>query len=109
MPEPSVPTVSLAQLRALFTDPQLRCWLIHATDTQPFTAGHVPGSLAQPDTRLLRRLGAEVPIVVYGEDEQASAAPALVRELHHLGVEVAWFAGGIAGWTAAGLPLERSG
>ena len=109
MTDPCLPTVSLAQLRALLADPQLWCWLIHATDAYPFTAGHVPGSLAQPDTELLRRLGEVVPIVVYGEDEQASAAPALATELHHLDVEVAWFAGGIAGWTAAGLPLERSG
>ncbi len=109
MPDPSLPTVSVAQLRALLTDPQLRCWLVHATDAHPFTAGHVPGSLDQPDTGLLRRLGADVPIVVYGEDEQARAAPALATELHHLDIEVAWFAGGIAAWTAAGLPLERSG
>ena len=109
MPEPLLAAVSLAELRALLADPALRLWLIHATDAHPFAAGHIPGSLARPDVGLLRRLGHDVPIVVYGEDEHAVAAPALVAELHHLDVEVAWFAGGLAAWTAAALALERSG
>ncbi len=109
MPEPLLAAVSLAELRALLADPALRLWLIHATDAHPFTAGHIPGSLARPDVGLLRRLGHDVPIVVYGEDEHAVVAPTLVAELHHLDVEVAWFAGGLAAWTAAALPLERSG
>jgi rhodanese-related sulfurtransferase len=109
VPEPLVPVVSIATLRTLLGDPSLRFWLVHATDAHPFAAGHIPGSLARPAVALLRRLAEEVPIVVYGEDEHASAASALATELRDLDVDVAWFTGGLAAWTAAGLPLERSG
>jgi rhodanese-related sulfurtransferase len=109
VPETSIPVVSLATLRSLLGDPSLRCWLVHATDAHPFAAGHIPGSLARPELTLLRRLAIDVPIVVYGEDEHARAAPELATELLRLDVEVAWFVGGLAAWTAAGLPLEPSG
>jgi rhodanese-related sulfurtransferase len=109
VPEASIPVVSLDTLRALLGDPSLRCWLVHASDATPFAVGHIPGSLARPELTLLSRLAIDVPIVVYGEDEHASAAPELATELLRLGVEVSWFVGGLAAWTAAGLSLERSG
>jgi rhodanese-related sulfurtransferase len=109
VPERPVPVVSLTALRSLLGDPSLRCWLVHATDAHPFAAGHIPGSLARPELALLRRLAVDVPIIVYGEGEHASAALELATELLLLDVEVTWFVGGLAAWTAAGLPLERSG
>jgi rhodanese-related sulfurtransferase len=109
MAEAAVPTITIDGLRALLSDPRLPRWLIHATDTVPFDRAHIPGSLARPDDARLLRLGHELPMVVYGEDEYARAAPALTLELCHLDVEVAWFAAGLTGWAAAGLPVERSG
>jgi rhodanese-related sulfurtransferase len=109
VPETSVPIVTLETLRTLLADPSLRCWLVHATDAQPFASGHIPGSLARPELTLLHRLATDVPIVVYGEDERARAAPELATELLRLDVQVTWFAGGLAAWTAAGLPLEPTG
>ena len=75
----------------------------------PSPQGISLGALARPDIGLLRRLADDVPIVVYGEDEHSGTAPELAAELNHLDVEGTWFAGGLAAWTAAGLPLERSG
>ena len=109
MPDPMIPRVSVATLRARLDDTGLHCWLIHATDRLAFHEGHIPGALARPDDAVLRRLADGSALVVYGEDEHAEAAPALVTVLHRLDVEVAWFAGGLAAWRSAGLPIERSG
>lgn len=109
MPDTRPPIISLTDLRVLLADPALRIWLIHATDTRPFAAGHIAGSLAGPDLPALRRLARDVPIVVYAEDEHAVAAPRIAADLQGRGVEVRWFAGGIRAWVHAGLPLEGSG
>jgi 3-mercaptopyruvate sulfurtransferase SseA len=109
MPDPTFPTISLEQLRTRLADPRQRTWLVHATDTLPFHEGHIPGALARPDDVVLERLGRDVPLVIYGEDDAARAAPALVSRMAHLHVEAAWFATGLAGWRAADLPVERSG
>lgn len=103
-----VPLVSTAALEAALADPGLRIWLIHATDRVAFGAGHLPGALACPDDASLARLAGGTPVVVYGEDEHARAAPALVVRLRAAGVEVAWFAGGLVAWAAAGLPVEAA-
>lgn len=104
-----VPEVSSAALQAALADPRLPVWLIHATDRVAFGAGHIPGALACPDDASLARLAGGIPVVVYGEDEHVRAAPALAARLRAVGVEVAWFAGGLVAWAAAGLPVESSG
>jgi 3-mercaptopyruvate sulfurtransferase SseA len=109
VPEPTIRRISVTALRALLDDPGLSVWLIHAADQVAFREAHIPGALACPQDTLLRRLAGDVPVVVYGEDDQAEAAPALTAVLRHLDVEVVWFPGGLAAWRAAGLPVERSG
>jgi len=109
MPDPTVRRISVTALRALLDDPGPCVWLIHATDESAFREAHIPGALARPEDPLLRRLAGDAPVIVYGEDDHSEAAPALAAVLHHLGVEVAWFSGGLAAWRAAGLPVERSG
>ena len=109
MSDPTIRRLSVTALRSLLDDPGLRIWLIHATDRVGFHEAHIPGALARPNDTLLRQLVGAVPVVVYGEDGHAQAAPALAAALHHLDVEVAWFPGGLAAWRAAGLPVERSG
>lgn len=104
-----VPVVSIAVLHGALADPRLPFWLIHATDRAAFPVGHIPGALARPDDALLARLAEAIPVVVYGEDEHARAAPSLAARLRAWDVEVAWFAGGLAAWAAAGLPVETCG
>ena len=109
MADPTIRRISVTALRALLEDPRPCVWLIHATDESAFREAHIPGALARPEDPLLRRLAGDAPVIVYGEDDHSEAAPALAAVLHHLGVEVAWFSGGLAAWRAAGLPVERSG
>lgn len=109
MPHPSTPTISLGQLHARLADRHRRTWLVHATDSLPFHDGHIPGALARPDEAVLERLARDVPLVIYGEDESARAAPVLVSELARVHAEAVWFRAGLAGWRAAGLPIDRSG
>lgn len=108
MPDPTIRRISVTALRALLDDPGLCIWLIHATDQVAFREAHIPGALARPDDTLLRRLAIDVPVVVYGEDDRAEAAPALATALHHLDVDVVWFPGGLGAWRADGLPVEQS-
>jgi 3-mercaptopyruvate sulfurtransferase SseA len=109
MPELAIPTVTVAELRSVLADPARGWWLVHATDRAGFHEGHIPGALARPSDTQLHRLGRTARILVYGEDEHAVAAPTLTAALHRLGVEAAWFAGGLAAWTEAGLTIQRSG
>lgn len=101
--------VTVGELRSLLADPVRGWWLVHATDHAGFHEGHIPGALARPNDALLHRLGRSARIVAYGEDEHAATAPALVAALRRLGIEAAWFAGGLSAWTAAGLTIDRSG
>ena len=109
MPEAAVPRCTVAELRSLLADPSRTGWLVHATDHAGFQDGHIPGALARPHDAQLRQLGRTSRVVVYGEHEHVATAPALTAALRRHGVEAAWFAGGLAAWTAAGLPIEGCG
>jgi rhodanese-related sulfurtransferase len=109
MVEPELPNLSTDEVLATLADGGRPSWLVHVTDRTAFRDGHIPGALARPQEEVLHRLGAIAMIVVYGEDEHAELAPALVAALQGSGVEVAWYSGGLAAWRRAGRPVERSG
>ncbi len=103
---------------------------VHVLDARPaaaYAAGHLPGAASLPEARLhaeadparlpdLMRLQALLeaagvragrPVVVY-DDGSLKDAARLLWVLELLGhPEVAVLAGGVAGWVAAGGPLER--
>lgn len=116
MAETAVPAVTTDELRALLADPSRRWWLVHATDTVVPRRSH-PGCAGSPRrhpaaptrSRSGRRACWGIKVVVYGEDEDARDARDLASRLGRGGVEVAWYTGGLAAWSAAGLPVERSG
>jgi 3-mercaptopyruvate sulfurtransferase SseA len=117
MAEPDVPIASTEPVTVLSTDEVVArlagrgqpCWLVHGTDRLAFRDGHIPGALAVQDDGVLLQLAASATLIVYGEDEHAATAPRLVVALRNRDAEVAWYAGGLAAWRRAGLPVERSG
>jgi len=105
-PVPRISVTGLVHLLAQADDPT---WLVHATDGVAFRDRHLPGAVHLPSGAILRQIARTARIVVYGEDSHARAAERLAVDLHHLGSEVVWFAGGLAAWEAAGLPVEGRG
>lgn len=83
-------------------------WLVYVPDGATFTDGHIPGSLDGSGPVSVRLfLGAVV--VVYGEDTTATNAPRLATLLQSEGVTACWYAEGLHGWAADGLPVDRLG
>lgn len=98
---PSVRAESLAGVDPLILD---------VGTSRAFKTGHVAGAAWLPrgwlEAKAAEILPAGATIVVTEADEdQAILAAATLRDL---GYDAAWLEGGHAGWTRAGLPLERA-
>jgi 3-mercaptopyruvate sulfurtransferase SseA len=104
-----LPIVSAAEVARLLSDLHASVWLVHAASAVPFGDGHIPGALAARDPAVLAALADDALVVVYGGHDGDAAASGLARSLRASGVEAAWFRGGLAAWSRAGHPVERSG
>jgi rhodanese-related sulfurtransferase len=106
-------TVDAETLRRLLASDAERPVLVNALAREAFDEERIPGSISIPVADALRVAPAimalDQPIVVYCASQSCTASPTLAQKLVDLGfTEVADFAGGIAEWQAAGLPLERT-
>lgn len=109
-------SLTLAELRARLESaaPPL---LLHVLPEAVFAARRVPGSvnacvyeMAFPDKVRALAPDPAAPVVVYGAGEGSLDAAAAREKLAAAGyTNVGVFAGGLAEWAAAGLPLEGSG
>ncbi len=100
-------TIDTAQLRARIAAGQ-RLWLVHAADAAPFRNAHIPGALAVTDAdQAAAFLRPDDTIVVYGLDATCRTSRRLATELSRRGfADVAWYAGGLEAWLAAGGSIE---
>ncbi|MGB8169378.1 MAG: YceI family protein [Chthoniobacteraceae bacterium] len=91
--------------------------LIHVLPPEVFAAARIAGSVNACiyETAFLDQVKAldldpSVPLVVYGAGEDSLDAATAAEKLRSAGfAHVATFDGGLAAWTAAGLPLEGTG
>jgi polyisoprenoid-binding protein YceI len=91
--------------------------LLHVLPEEVFTAARIPGSChaCVYETAFLDRIKAlavppDAPLVVYGAGQGSLDAAAAAERLRSAGYSrVQPFEGGLAAWSAAGLPLEGTG
>jgi polyisoprenoid-binding protein YceI len=91
--------------------------LFHVLPPEVFAASRIPGSLSACiyETAFLEKvkelqLDSTAPIIVYGAGEGSLDAVTAAEKLREAGfTQVQSFEGGLAAWTAAGLPLEGTG
>ena len=91
--------------------------ILHILPEEVFAATRLPGSKnaciyenAFPDHIRKLALDPAAPVVVYGAGEGSLDAATAAEKLRSLGfTQVETFEGGLAAWTAAGLPLEGTG
>src|SRR5215218_9851430 len=88
--------------------------VVDALPAAPFAARHLPGALnvvaEDPDERVHAALpDKNAAIVTYSTDSACTRGPELAERLRQLGYDdVRNYQEGIAGWVAAGLPVERA-
>lgn len=82
--------------------------LIHAATAVPFRTAHLPGAVAFSDIdQASAALRSADVIVVYGADHECEDSRSMAAELARRGFgDVAWYAGGLAEWTACGGLVE---
>ena len=91
--------------------------LLHVLPAEIFAAARIPGSrnacvfeTAFPEQIKALALDPSAPVVVYGAGEGSLDAATAAEKLRASGfTHVETFEGGLAAWTAAGLPLEGTG
>jgi rhodanese-related sulfurtransferase len=89
--------------------------IVNVLAPEVFASEHIPGSHNIPldDHDLVEQFtalagGKDRTIVVYCADKQCSASPTAARKLEEAGfTNVIDFAGGMAEWKLAGLPVEQ--
>src|SRR5215210_7948151 len=88
--------------------------VVDALPAAPFAARHLPGALnvvaEDPDDRVQAALpDRTAAIVTYSTDSACTRGPELPERLRQLGyADVRNYQEGIAGWAAAGLPVESA-
>lgn len=115
----SFPLVTRAEVEALLDDPGYAAGtllLLDARNDAQYRAGHIPGALQFDHYRAEQHLGAVIPaslaatrIVVYcggGTCEDSEFAARLLRDAGIPADRLFIYAGGMAEWQAAGLPVE---
>lgn len=115
----SFPLVTRAEVEALLADPGYASGtvlLLDARNDAQYRAGHIPGALQFDHYRAEQHLGAVIPaslaatrIVVYcggGTCEDSEFAARLLRDAGIPTDRLFIYAGGMAEWQAAGLPVE---
>jgi hydroxyacylglutathione hydrolase len=110
---PGPAPIALEELRRLVTGGGI---LIDLRPPGAFAAGHVPGSLSLPasssfGTWLGWVVDYDRPAVLILPDDDPDAWDDAIRQALRIGHEsiAGHVAGGFAGWTAAGLPVESNG
>src|SRR5918994_2185543 len=106
-------TVDAATLRRRLASDDERPVLVNALAREAFDDERIPGSISIPVAEALRLapsvLATDQPVVVYCTSRGCTASPTLAQKLVDLGyTQVADFEGGIAEWTDAGLPVQRT-
>lgn len=106
----------LAEVRRLADKESGKTLFLDVRRPSLYAAGHIPGAVNVPaegieaeKEKLPPQLASPKTVVVYGENPGDSYAMAIAKRLLRAGQGGArLFAGGIAEWTRAGLPLEKS-
>ncbi len=89
---------------------------IDARKEAEFREGHVPGALSAPAARAekampqaLQALARDRALVIYCEGGDCQSSLLLAKRLSQDGFkDIRVYTGGWAGWTAAGLPMEKA-
>lgn len=108
--------IPLAQVRMYVQEKPGVARLLDPRPPQDFVKGHIPGAenlqlsqVSEDKDSIDPALARYKLLIVYGDDPGSGVAGAMTKRLMRAGAsDVKMFAGGLAEWSRAGLPVEKS-
>ncbi|MCG5216584.1 ArsR family transcriptional regulator [Streptosporangium sp. KLBMP 9127] len=99
--------VTAEELRARLDDPETM--ILDVRSSAEYAAGHLPGAVSLPESRLREELGklpVHVEIIAYCQGPYCVVSPRAVELLRHRGYRARPLAGGMTRWNRTGHPVE---